>query len=198
MKVRNGFVSNSSSSSFLVLLEKKPRGLAHLRKLIFADPYDGVIERFIWEPHSDVTKERRVTPKELTEYLGIPEVGVIVNQKNTKALVTLISDAIQSGQPENILLSFNQPEYICEWYDKDGNLKSDEVINQEQEIDQFNSDRWSEGHAAHIAQELIKKYTGYYLCTFIASDNGDGIVGGIAEHGNIFKYLKFHLRFSQH
>ena len=35
MKVRNGFVSNSSSSSFVVVLDKKPENSSELKKVLF-------------------------------------------------------------------------------------------------------------------------------------------------------------------
>ena len=35
MKVRNGFVSNSSSSSFIVVLDKKPETSSELKKVLF-------------------------------------------------------------------------------------------------------------------------------------------------------------------
>ncbi len=39
MKIRNGFVSNSSSSSFIVVLDKNPMEIdaVELRKLLFGD-----------------------------------------------------------------------------------------------------------------------------------------------------------------
>lgn len=37
MKVRNGFVSNSSSSSFIVVLDKKPNDSKELKKVLFGN-----------------------------------------------------------------------------------------------------------------------------------------------------------------
>jgi len=37
MKIRKGFVSNSSSSSFILALDKKPESIEELQKLLFGD-----------------------------------------------------------------------------------------------------------------------------------------------------------------
>lgn len=37
MKIRNGFVSNSSSSSFIVSFDKKPSSAEELREILFGD-----------------------------------------------------------------------------------------------------------------------------------------------------------------
>ena len=40
MKIRNGFVSNSSSSSFIVAFKKVPKSVAEMQKMLFGDePY---------------------------------------------------------------------------------------------------------------------------------------------------------------
>lgn len=46
MKIRNGFVSNSSSSSFIISFDKKPESIDEMKKILFgekqiySDPYD--------------------------------------------------------------------------------------------------------------------------------------------------------------
>src|SRR5674476_1326593 len=40
MKIRNGFVSNSSSSSFIVAFPEKPTSVMHLQKMLFGDLID--------------------------------------------------------------------------------------------------------------------------------------------------------------
>ena len=47
MKIRNGFVSNSSSSSFLVMWDKKPKDTEELKNILFGDT------KSIGDPYSD-------------------------------------------------------------------------------------------------------------------------------------------------
>lgn len=47
MKVRNGFVSNSSSSSFVVAFEKVPQNVEELRQMLFGE------DAFFSEPYGD-------------------------------------------------------------------------------------------------------------------------------------------------
>ena len=47
MKIRKGFVSNSSSSSFLIMLDKKPKSIEETKKLFFGD------KEFYEDPYYD-------------------------------------------------------------------------------------------------------------------------------------------------
>lgn len=49
MKIRNGFVSNSSSSSFVVVLPKEPKGYNDLKELMFGKE-NGAINVYDYSP----------------------------------------------------------------------------------------------------------------------------------------------------
>lgn len=74
MKIRNGFVSNSSSSSFIVHFDKDPRDKENLREMLgdcSVDPYGTSLtaEQVLEIVHKDVmSSERRVVPMEFDEY----------------------------------------------------------------------------------------------------------------------------------
>ena len=51
MKIRNGFVSNSSSSSFIVALPKKPKNIEEMRQLLFGNDK----ETPLFAPFDDAT-----------------------------------------------------------------------------------------------------------------------------------------------
>lgn len=47
MKIRKGFVSNSSSSSFILALDKKPKSVSEMKELLFGDA------EFYYDPYYD-------------------------------------------------------------------------------------------------------------------------------------------------
>lgn len=78
MKIRNGFVSNSSSSSFIVVFDKKPSSVEELQKLLFGDndvydgPYSGSwpakeVAEVVWK---DLQGQSPLTVDELAGNVG--------------------------------------------------------------------------------------------------------------------------------
>lgn len=79
MKIRNGFVSNSSSSSFLVAFSKKPKSLQELKLMIFGDKNkDGYVNMYDYvfpvdEIYGQVMKDlpfKRLTLNEVIKEFG--------------------------------------------------------------------------------------------------------------------------------
>jgi len=77
MKLRTGFVSNSSSSSFLVVFDKKPQSKKELRQMMFPDnkendsieycdrqlPINDIVERV----YKDINSNKKATEKDIVD-----------------------------------------------------------------------------------------------------------------------------------
>ena len=77
MKIRNGFVSNSSSSSFVVAFDKIPRTRKQLRNMMFPDNDQSAVKFYNYSESIDeivnvVFKDIKRQPdiQESNEYLG--------------------------------------------------------------------------------------------------------------------------------
>jgi len=84
MKVRNGFVSNSSSSSFIVIFPRAPTSAEDLHELLFGkehvlfDSYDGddgdvcshILVRSIWDEIQEQETQTEQSATRLTEELA--------------------------------------------------------------------------------------------------------------------------------
>jgi hypothetical protein len=79
MKIRTGFISNSSSSSFIVVFDKKPKNAKEICKILFgnlkhiAAPYDNreiydsmKIARVVW---NDIAKKESLSIQDIQEVL---------------------------------------------------------------------------------------------------------------------------------
>ena len=209
MKIRTGFVSNSSSSSFLVLLDERPKDVNHLRKLIFShtvfsskgdfkEVYEEIHDPYL--SHSDDLVEGKdfFTTKAAAKYLGVPkeERVCLVSQDNKKNMIKFIADSLMFVNIEDKLLAVGYPPYPKATYgirtpeeSKESNKKWIEFHKLEK--------KWARTYAKFLAEMLIQQDTGKYLCKFRASDN-DSAIGSTVEHGDTFKNCSFWLRFSQH
>jgi len=205
MKIRTGFVSNSSSSSFLVLLDERPKNTDHLIKLVFSEQiykgekrevYDKIYDPYMDHTENLVEGKNVFSTRVVAEYLGIPDDRHTcqLSQANKRCVVNFIAEALLSGAVEDKTLMVGYPPYPDTSYDtveerRDADKKFLEYRKAET--------KWANSHAKFLAEMLIAQYEGKCLCRFEASDD-EGNLGSTVEHGDTFKNCPFWLRFSQH
>ena len=205
MKIRTGFVSNSSSSSFLVLLDEQPKSIDHLLKLVFSrtayrgdeeirEVYDKLYDPYT-EPENYHAQDY-FTTRQAAEYLGLPAGTNIceVSQANKRNMVKFIAESLVSGAIEDKTLTVGYPPYPHSSY---GTPEDREESDREWLKFRKAENKWANAHAKFLAEMLIGQYEGKCLCRFHASDN-DSRLGAAVEHGDTFENCPFWLRFSQH
>ncbi len=174
MKTRHGFVSNSSSSSFVVAFPHKPKNVTELQEMLFGDantypnPYH----------YEDDPRSQRNWPA--------AEIASIVfndmkGQRGNKKRIREAMNGYFPGQPK-----LEQPKYDTgkkyEWggivYDYDAWDKDLQVFYEEE------------------AERFMAKNPDAKIFTFRYADE-DGRLGSAMEHGDLFHKLP-HVRISRH
>lgn len=170
MKIRTGFVSNSSSSSFIVGFKKGqvPKTAAELQQLLFHDL-----------PALDVYN------------------GPFSTQKIAE---TVFEDMAKGpATPEQILEACegywdDEPEESEAEFRRGLGLKGDELWAYWEKQDQEHQTFLAKKHAWVMEQVKAK---GLELYTFEYADE-DGAYFSTLEHGEIFELAPFHVRISRH
>jgi len=200
MKIRNGFVSNSSSSSFIVGFKRKPKTVAEVKELLFGDEkyikqYDYSLstqeaaEMVFSDMHGKkpLTKSQMLTEFRSGWFEGYPH----FDYRNRP------SDAIR-----NELYSKFPSESENLWAPK--KIKNKEAKALSRKFIETTQAEWAEQRKQvdEAAKEIFERKVvptmkGYKVFAFNYSDNGDGERGSVMEHGNIFHNLP-HFLTSQH
>jgi len=173
VKIRNGFVSNSSSSSFVVAFPEMPTSAEHVKKMMFGD------DETFPNPYPISYSNRENEAEFPTMKIAETVYNDILEQKvNDKKNITEGFHGWLEGAPD-IDYSYNkeltQEERNKEW---DNYIKAD---------NKFRKD---------TANTFIKERKDKFIYTFEYSDN-DGDYFCTMEHGGIFDNID-HIRVSRH
>jgi hypothetical protein len=189
MKIRNGFISNSSSSSFVVLFPIEPKNAADVQDILFKD------EKFYPLPESDDEEYRQ--DEEMNNNVSWPVETI------SQTVWSDICDQKKNdfGKAEEILNSGtiedeNAPDYsdfnhIKNW-DKQWKAYRD-AKNKYAKEKMKNFFNLRKLKLKKLNNETIEN--GVLYCFSYADE--DGAYGSALEHGNLFNNLK-HIRVSNH
>jgi len=173
MKIRQGFVSNSSSSNFVLAFKKKPESIDELKKLMFGD-----LDIFHYDNETATTHQ-------------IAE--AVFRQLGDELSLDMIIEEFTSGWLEGINDDFdslnNMPEMFIE--DENGNNQ----YNPEYE-------RYAEAKREKTIIRALEFFNNWkcpddqkFFVVEFADD--DGSFGGLCEHGGIFNKIH-HVQISHH
>jgi len=177
MKIRNGFVSNSSSSSFIVIFPREPKSMEDVRDMLFDKK-----QRVYNSPHFD-DNSWSINNVATTVWNDICNQTKNDFEKASKELSSGIADDYDAPDYDDFEY-INDRQKRWEEYRKAcikyGNKKLNDILN--------------------IRKNKLKRINGelpdFALYIFEYSDN-DGEYESSLEHGDLFRKLK-HVRISKH
>lgn len=175
MKTRKGFVSNSSSSSFVVSFSPVPRCAEEMKKMLFGDK--DVYSNPYWE------YSRTETPSWPTTLVAETVFGDLENQPRpltTDEIVEQLLSGWFAGMPEFSWDDPNRPKWSEDGYEECYDKEDKEI--------------------KAVAKEIVKKFfednPEHLFYKFEYSDNDSDYFCAL-EHGNLFDRLP-HITISHH
>lgn len=171
MKIRNGFVSNSSSSSFIVAFKKTPKNVEEMKEILFKD------EEYYNHPYP--------SDHSINKWPTIDVAETVFNDMdkplNKKEMIEEVCSGYFDGYPDRNFDEYYKIDY------KDGKAIEKYYKELDEKINKA---------AKKLIETFIKENKNCKFYVFSYSDN-DGEYGCALEHGDLFSSLK-HLVISHH
>ena len=200
MKERDGFVSNSSSSSFLIGLLRKPRSVEELKRWLFGD-----MDYLQWYDygHKTIDIARRIF-NDLKGKHPIRAKARLIREI-TAGSFPGYPDIWRKKRPSDKLeeqFSKSFPQYSSYW-DND-KLKETMAKELAEKIRVARQKEWDEDNKAveDSAERFLLKdvqpiMEGLHIYQLEYADGGDGPQGAVIEHGDVFNAIP-HVQISKH
>jgi len=159
VKIRNGFVSNSSSSSFLVAFKTQPTSVEHLREMLFGE----LVHIAQYGDPISTQEAAEVVWRDMQRQERPPTRDEIEDNMGTKA-------------------------YSQVYEENDGWRVRSKKTREEQELQHAEDTRRCSVLAEQMADEFLQQAEGGRIYAFSYSDN-DGNLESTLEHYGIFDKL---------
>ncbi len=183
MKIRNGFVSNSSSSSFVVAFPRRPKSAEDVREILFGD-----LKHF--PPDARVNHEAMVLELDGDELIRAKERGVYL----TKQIAQTVWEDLKPQRANckrRIKETFRYSEYIS--FDK---FRKPGSSGNYDDIDWKAHERAQEAIDQRNYTDAMRQFEGQLVYLFSYADE-NGSYFSVMEHGGIFNKLP-HEQISNH
>jgi hypothetical protein len=177
MKIRKGFVSNSSSSSFVVVFPHKPESAEETREMMFGKQEWHYAGRYATHQDVSTVDISKAVFDNISEQSDRNQVySSIRNGWFGSYLIPEIFPGHYDGEPLHPLSFPKDEKRIREIWDE--------------------RDRINDQRASEIADAFIKEHKDKFITVMTFSDN-DGEFESMLEHSKIFNRLK-HIQTSYH
>lgn len=180
MKIRNGFVSNSSSSSFIVAFPRAPKDKEEVRQILFGakttikTPYDDnptstdKIASTIW---NDIKPQQQWSPD--ARETAITDAAAGLENLDISDFILPSQNEVATINHQHFLEEKKESQYDWGAYYKESNKQRE-----------------------HLAKHMLKIWEGKAVYVFKYGDE-NGAYESVLEHGNIFEPLP-HEQISKH
>ncbi len=178
MKIRKGFVSNSSSSSFVIAFPHQPKSIEDLKEMMFGKQ----------EWHYDWISEEDVPTRPIAEKVFI--------KIDNKATTDQVTELLRRGWFNSYISPKLFPGHVDCWDDPEYKaiVRSDPNRIEKQRIFWDKYSDINDQRARAIAEAFCKGFENTYIVVMEFSDNAGE---AIEEHTDIFRRLE-HIRTSYH